>query len=233
MSQRERSGPSRAVWAGVLAVSVAALAVGGYSVSSADEDIATVGSISVMPEPSAKTTPTQTDPASGTAPEIGRSSADPTSQSAPSVMAPTRVSVPALDIDAPIDALGVEGDQMAVPADGDRVGWYKFGATPAIDGGSTVLAGHVDTTEGFGAMAPLRQAEVGTLIDVELADGTTRTYEVVGREQFDKGDLPVADLFERAGPERLVLITCTGEWQADVGSYTDNVVIAATPVPDE
>ncbi|UJH69931.1 class F sortase [Ornithinimicrobium sp. INDO-MA30-4] len=82
-------------------------------------------------------------------------------------------------------------------------------------------------------MAPLRQAEVGTLIDVELADGTTRTYEVVGREQFDKGDLPVADLFERAGPERLVLITCTGEWQADVGSYTDNVVIAATPVPDE
>ncbi|UJH69932.1 hypothetical protein [Ornithinimicrobium sp. INDO-MA30-4] len=148
MSQRERSGPSRAVWAGVLAVSVAALAVGGYSVSSADEDIATVGSISVMPEPSAETTPTQTDPASGTAPEIGRSSADPTSQSAPSVMAPTRVSVPALDIDAPIDALGVEGDQMAVPADGDRVGWYKLAQPqpltvdrPSWPGMSTLLRG--------------------------------------------------------------------------------------------
>ncbi|MBW8172910.1 class F sortase [Ornithinimicrobium sp. Arc0846-15] len=233
MSHRERSGPSRAVWAGVLAVSVAALAVGGYSVSSADEDVATVGSISVTPEASADATRTEKNQAPATAPEVGRSSADLANQSAPSVVAPTRVSVPALDIDAPIDALGVEGDQMAVPADGDRVGWYKFGATPATDGGSTVLAGHVDTSAGFGAMAPLRQAEVGTLIDVELADGNTRTYEVVGREQFDKGDLPVADLFERAGSERLVLITCSGEWQADVGSYTDNVVVAATPVLDE
>lgn len=146
--------------------------------------------------------------------------------------APTRLAVPALGIDAAVDAVGVEpGGDMTIPEDVSRVGWYRFGPAPGAPEGSAVLAGHVDDAEqGLGAMAPLAEASVGDQVQVTDAAGGTTTYQVVARQEFSKESVPLADLFARTGPPRLVLITCGGPFLADIRSYEDNVVVIAEPV---
>jgi sortase (surface protein transpeptidase) len=142
-----------------------------------------------------------------------------------------RLRVPGLGIDADIDAVGVQADgQMALPADVDRVGWYRFGPAPGA-GGSAVLAGHVDDRDqGLGAMAPLRDAAVGQEVDVQDGAGATTRWRVVSRELIQKPGLPLDRLFARDGPPRLTLITCGGPFQPALRSYRDNVVVVAEPV---
>lgn len=145
---------------------------------------------------------------------------------------PTRLTVPALGIDAPLDAVGVEPDgTMTIPEDVSRVGWYRFGPAPGAAEGSAVLAGHVDdAVQGLGALSPLSGASVGDEVRVDDAAGGTTTWQVVARQEFSKQSVPLADLFTRTGPPRLVLITCGGPFLADIRSYEDNVVVVAEPV---
>ena len=146
--------------------------------------------------------------------------------------APVALRVPDLRIDAPVVDVGVTGDgAVQVPADGWRVGWYRFGPVPGEDG-SAVLVGHVDTArQGPGALHPLARAEAGQVVEVVLADGTARRFAVTARREVAKADLPVEELFERTGPARLVLVTCGGEFDEETRSYASNVVVAAQPLP--
>ncbi len=145
--------------------------------------------------------------------------------------APVRLAVPALGVDTAVDPVGVEPDgRMTLPAEVDRVGWYRFGPAPG-DGGSAVIAGHVDDREqGLGAMAPLRTAEVGHEVALTDAAGGRTTWRVVSRELIEKQVLPLDRLFAREGPPRLTLITCGGPFLAEFGSYRDNVVVVAEPL---
>ena len=169
-------------------------------------------------------------PAAPQAPAIATTDATPVP--APALPAPVRLTVPALGVDAAVDAVGVAADgQMSVPAEVDRVGWYRFGPVPGAEG-SAVIAGHVDSrTQGLGALAPLREAVVGHEVLVTDGAGTTSTWRVVSREVIEKRVLPLDRLFTRAGPPRLTLITCGGPFLPKFRSYRDNVVVVAEPVP--
>jgi len=136
-------------------------------------------------------------------------------------------------VDAPLDPVGVEPDgAMTLPEDVDRVGWYRFGPAPGDDEGTAVLAGHVDDAEqGLGALAPLREVEVGAEVQVTDAAGAVTGWRVVSRELIEKRAVPLDALFQRTGPPRLVLLTCGGEFQPELRSYTDNVVVVAEPAP--
>jgi len=140
--------------------------------------------------------------------------------------------VPELGVDAAVDAVGVEADgQMTVPAEVDRVGWYRFGPAPGA-AGSAVIAGHVDSrTQGLGAMAPLREAAVGDEVVVTDAAGGVTRWRVVSRELLSKQVLPVDRIFSRDGPPRLTLITCGGPFLPELGRYRDNVVVVAELIP--
>jgi len=172
-------------------------------------------------------TPAPTAP--GALPEVATRPAAPTDQE--QRPPPVRLSVPALGVDSAVDPVGVGPDgQMTVPAEVDRVGWYRFGPAPGGDG-SAVIAGHVDSrTQGLGAMAPLRNAAVGDEIVLTDAAGTTTRWRVVSRELIEKQVLPLDRLFTRAGPPRLTLITCGGPFLPEYRSYRDNVVVVAEPV---
>jgi sortase (surface protein transpeptidase) len=128
--------------------------------------------------------------------------------------------------------VGVDPDgQMTIPAEVDRVGWYRFGPAPGAVG-SAVIAGHVDSREqGLGAMAPLREAAVGDEVLVADASGSPTRWRVVSRELISKQVLPLDRLFSRDGPPRLTLITCGGPFLPEFRSYRDNVVVVAEPVP--
>ncbi|WP_138760823.1 class F sortase [Modestobacter altitudinis] len=153
---------------------------------------------------------------------------------APSAVAPVvpPVRLRLAGVDAPLDPVGVGPDgAMTLPEDVDRVGWYRFGPAPGADEGTAVLAGHVDDAEqGLGALAPLRELDAGAEVEVTDAAGAVTRWRVVSRELIEKRAVPLTALFQRAGPPRLVLLTCGGEFLPELRSYTDNVVVVAEPV---
>ncbi len=145
-----------------------------------------------------------------------------------SVDRPVRVTIASVGLQAPIRPVGVAPDgQMALPADPEVLGWYRFGAAPASPaGGSVVLAGHLDSTRfGLGPLVRLREVGVGSAIRIVTAAGQRHDYVVRRVERFDQEGLP-EELFARSGPELVRLITCGGAYDPETG-YEENLVVTA------
>lgn len=221
----------RYVWQGLLGISLLLMVAAGCGIatSGGPDDI---GSTASAPSPSLELSPTgETDnPEAFAAPQASRSQAS-LSRGGTQKSVPVRLLVDDVGLDAPLDPTGVRKDGlMEIPDDGDRAGWYQYGPSPGAGSGSVVLAGHVDTSEGLGSMAALRDVDLGVVVRVEMSDGSTSRYEIVGRETIEKDDLPTAEIFDRGGPERLTMITCGGPWRSEASSYRDNVVVVAVPL---
>jgi hypothetical protein len=150
----------------------------------------------------------------------------------PRVDAPARLRVADRDIALDIVPVGVAEDgSMELPAAADVAGWYRYGPAPGSASGNAVLAAHVDSAvTGLGPLVGLRDVEEGSRLTVRTASGRTLVYSVTGVDQVPKTDAPLRAWFERDGPPQLVVITCGGAWDADIGHYSDNVVLTAEPV---
>jgi sortase (surface protein transpeptidase) len=151
---------------------------------------------------------------------------------APAVVPPVHLAVPSLGIALPIDPVGVAEDgQMEIPPLAERAGWYRFGAAPGEGDGTAVVAAHVDSaaSAGLGPFARLPEVQPGAVVDVTLADGTSRRYTVTDVTRQPKPEIRWADVFVRDGAHRLVLVTCGGTFQREAGRYSDNVVVTAEP----
>jgi sortase (surface protein transpeptidase) len=94
-----------------------------------------------------------------------------------------------------------------------------------------VIGGHVDSAaQGRGAFFRLRELKPGDRLTVTGADGVTRAYRVVAREEYPKTSIDLTGYFSREGRPRLTLITCGGSFDAATRHYRDNVVVTAEPV---
>lgn len=175
-------------------------------------------------EPSTTPTTGEQSPAVRTRKAVPRTGRD--------VPAPAALRIPAIDVEAGVDAVGVLRDgSMVIPKLARRVGWYRYGPAPGAKRGSAVIAGHVDArTQGTGALYRLREIDVGATITVQTRSGGVLRYRVVGKQTIVKQRLPTERLFARDGPPRLVLITCGGPFNAELRSYRDNLVVLAEPV---
>lgn len=200
-------------------------------------DVRDVASVAVVPSPVAESSAATSSPSSAapSAPTTGSlPRPDVSSAALPAVQEPTRpvrLTVPSLELAVAVDAVALDEDgQMTIPDGGDRAGWYRHGPAPGSDEGSVVVASHVDTRTGPGAFFALTQVQEGSEVTVELDDGTSTTYRVVGGEQVAKADLAVDEIFRRDGDPVLRLVTCSGDWSPRAGHYTDNLVITAVPV---
>jgi hypothetical protein len=147
--------------------------------------------------------------------------------------APARLRIAAIQVDAAVAPVGVEANgTMTIPREAALVGWYRFGPAPGASIGAAVLAGHVDSRDqGPGALYRLREVPVGATVEVVDTEGVSRHYRVISRERITKRALPTQALFRRTGLPRLILITCGGEFDAQLHSYRDNVVVVAQPQP--
>ncbi len=144
--------------------------------------------------------------------------------------APVRLRIEGLDVEAPIIAAGVEANgEMELPG-AVEAAWYRHGPLPGADEGSAVIAAHVDWSGRPGPFFGLRELPRGSIVVVELADGTEARYRTIDTEQYLKADLPIDDLFRRDGAHSLALITCGGSFDSSLRSYSDNVVTLAVPV---
>jgi LPXTG-site transpeptidase (sortase) family protein len=207
----------------------------GVLLDDTGDDVGTL-SVAVDDTPTADATPDDgpddnaTDTA--TAPEIGRSSALIDDFEVVRTAPPSRLALPSLGVDARVVPVGVDPDGlMTVPDDVSTVGWYRFGSTPADDQGTIVVAGHVDDREqGRGAFFDLRAIAVGDEVEVRDDAGELTTWRVTGRRTFEKESLPIDELYERTGQQRLLLITCGGDFDRAARSYESNVVVEAVRV---
>src|SRR5690625_351413 len=183
---------------------------------------------SVEPEPAASK-PAEPDPSAISGGPIDIRETSPEAVTPDPVTTPVRLDYPDRDITLEVDPVGVAQDgQMEIPEDADRAGWYRFGPGVGDGKGTVVIAAHNGSfTTGVGPFHYLRQARPGDVIELSGADGTVATYDVVSTASEAKAVIDLAAYFERDGRPRLVLITCGGQWQEDVGSYSDNIVVTA------
>ena len=144
---------------------------------------------------------------------------------------PLQVRIGTISVDAPIVPVGLEEDgAMEIPDRAAEIGWYDpdgLGVRPGATG-TAVFAGHVDSrSQGRGALYHLRDLQVGEISEVDLDDGSVQRWLVTELIQYPKDVLPLTEVFTWAGPPRLVVITCGGEFDRTVRSYSDNIVVYA------
>ncbi|MEU0184983.1 class F sortase [Streptomyces sp. NPDC006207] len=145
---------------------------------------------------------------------------------------PTRIHGPA-GLDAVVVPVAARADgALDLPEDLHTGGWWALGAPLGAATGTVLIAGHVDSREdGLGTFAALYDIPVGGPITVTGADAKVRLYRVTARRTYQQERLP-RDLFTRAGPHRLALITCAGPYDRAARRYERNLVLYATPTEE-
>jgi hypothetical protein len=160
---------------------------------------------------------------------------------------PTRMSIPALGVDAPIETIGLDRRAqpddsvqapLGAPKDPRKAGWYAAGPKPGSGMGTVLTNGHTYRDgsaifqEDFAALIA-----VGQEIELVLDNGTTCSYRIstvwrnVGAVQ-DYPQLVASErLYNQQGPERLFLATCGGPWDESAQTFKDINIVLATPVP--
>ncbi|MEU3471205.1 class F sortase [Rhodococcus sp. NPDC006774] len=155
------------------------------------------------------------------------SGAAPTAPAVDSVRpAPTRVSAEDIDLDDPLIGLGLtESGEMQVPTDYDDVGWFTGGGRPGAIGSPTVIAGHVDSTTGPAVFDRLSELGAGDVVAVEDEAGGRAEYRIDEIGDYGKAEFPTALVFGAVPADEIRLITCSGDFDAAVGSYERNLVL--------
>ena len=132
---------------------------------------------------------------------------------------------------APIIDVGVEPNgEMEIPG-ATEIGWYRFGPTPG-EPGSAVLAAHIAFNGRDGVFRDLDEVEVGDVVEVLYDDGSTSRFQITDTAQYAKDELPVDRIFSKDSDPVLTLITCGGDFNRSLRSYSDNVVAYAEPIDD-
>lgn len=140
---------------------------------------------------------------------------------------PTRVHIPAIDVDSALVGLGLQDDgRMEVPPGAFPAGWYTGAPTPG-ELGPAILAGHVDYGGAAGVFHRLRELEPGDAVEVTREDGTTAVFRVTRVEQHAKDAFPTASVYGDIDHAGIRLITCGGSFDRRARSYEDNIVVFA------
>jgi LPXTG-site transpeptidase (sortase) family protein len=156
------------------------------------------------------------------------------------VIAPVRLHIPRLYIDAPVVIMGVDENRIPqVPDRPDQIAWYDFSAPPG-QGSNAVFSGHVDwqTRQGDpipGVFYRLREMEIGDTIDLTLEDGTRLEYKVTGNVATPYDDPNVVKAMQPTSRDVITLITCGGTWLRDPGerfggNYSHRIIVRAERV---
>jgi hypothetical protein len=140
---------------------------------------------------------------------------------------PVRLLIPSLNINATVEALGVDGSgALATPRNIWNVGWCQGGPSPGAPG-DAVFDGHVGLPGSPLVFSGLTKLAIGAEVVAVLADGTRSRFIVSGARSWPAASSP-SGLFSPDGEPRLTLITCTGEYVGASQTYTDRLIVEAT-----
>ncbi len=140
---------------------------------------------------------------------------------------PARIEIPSIEVTSDLDLLDL-GDDGAIepPPQWETAGWYGGGARPGQRGPAVIL-GHVDSTTGPAVFFRLDELDKGDEIHVVREDGSTARFTVRRSERYRKARFPSGEVYSPTPNPTLRLVTCTGEFDREAGSYRDNLVVFA------
>ncbi|MFC7866546.1 class F sortase [Streptomyces murinus] len=141
---------------------------------------------------------------------------------------PLRIRIPAIRVNAPLMGLALtsSGSLDVPPAQNKNLaGWYEAGTTPG-ERGTSIVAGHVDNTEGPAVFYNLGALKRGARIEVDRRDGTVAEFTVDAVEVYAARDFPDQKVYGAASRPELRVITCGGGYSKTTG-YQGNVVVFA------
>lgn len=136
---------------------------------------------------------------------------------------PVRLTISNIDVDAGVQSVGLTsiGD-MQDPKSNEAVGWYKYGTRPGNEG-SAVIAGHFGL-KGDAVFGQLKSLEKGAVISV-LDDRDQKISFVVTNTRVYNYDEAPKEVFQSSSGAHLNLISCHGEWNAKLHTYTKRLVV--------
>jgi LPXTG-site transpeptidase (sortase) family protein len=154
----------------------------------------------------------------------------------PSDAPATRLIVPKIDVDAPLEPKTVQDDGlMPMPSGPEVVAVYDFSVyQPGEEhrvgfGGNAVFSGHVDYIHyGPAVFWDLSELKPGDEVEVRLDDGTEYRYAVVWNQKWPMEEVPWDEVFGVNGHDAVTLITCGGSW--DGHEYSDRRAVRAERV---
>ncbi len=143
---------------------------------------------------------------------------------------PTRLSIPAIDVDTAVTSVGVtKAGALAVPTGNaeNEAAWYRRSPSPG-QYGSSVIVGHVDTVRGPSVFYRLGALQLGDKIIVRRSDHRRIVFTVDAVRRYpDRDNLPVEALYGGdPGQAGLRLITCSN-FDHTIGHYRGNLVVYA------
>lgn len=151
-------------------------------------------------------------------------------------MAPNSLFIPAIGAYLPVeqDSTFVSSryagfETLRVPENARHGVRYASGA-PMVGGdhGTTLIASHVSTKTGWGALRYLYRLKGGELIYTKDAAGKTQAWQMTRMRVENHTEFP-QEYWSAEGTRQLVVVTCGGPMTA-TRHYTENVFAIATPV---
>lgn len=142
---------------------------------------------------------------------------------------PAVLTIPALELNAPIDRTGLNPDHTITAPDvnhPERAAWVDIGPQPGSIG-RAVIAGHINGGGHPGVFADLATIPIGAEITVTDQDGVDRRFVVEQVTQWPKTGFPTGRVYGDTQQAELALVTCGGELDPAAHSYKDNIIVMA------
>ena len=132
-----------------------------------------------------------------------------------------------------IEKLGIKNSRvlpMGVKSSGELdtprnvydVGWYEGSGKPG-QGGTMIIDGHNGGPHVLGVFKNTPKLKSGDIITIERGDGVVYRYAVVENNEIPLSEandyMVTAKKSPEPGKESVTLITCTGEWSQQQGTY--------------
>jgi sortase (surface protein transpeptidase) len=145
---------------------------------------------------------------------------------------PARLLIPAIGVNTAVEPVGLDSQgRIGSPSIPANVGWYRAGVAPG-DAGDALLDGHLDWTNGPAVFWELGKLRVGDSSEVDRADGS-RVHFVVDSTSVVPYNASEDSLFTATGPPAMSLITCTGVWDQQRGTYLQRLLVHASLAPGD
>jgi sortase (surface protein transpeptidase) len=145
---------------------------------------------------------------------------------------PTYVAIKSIGAASEIVQLGLEPDgSLEVPVDFNVIGWFTGSVEPG-EPGAAVFAGHAASHTGPGIFKNLEKLKPDDHVRVARKDGVLLTFAVTRIDTFPKDYFPTEQVYGPTTARELRLITCGGTFDSELGTYTSNVVVYASLVPN-
>ena len=142
-----------------------------------------------------------------------------------SIVAPTRIIIPKIGVNAEIEALGKNSrGVLMLPRTYHNVGWYQQSARPGKPG-NALMWGHLNGATCASVFWNLKKLKVGDTLTIKDGNGNVMTFRVWKKQSYPYNQTPTNELFGPSRVSRLNLFTCDGVWNRATRNYSHRLII--------